>query len=251
MMNVISSELYKIFRSKIFYVITIILLGMIIIGTAAAVYVRKTSELTPKLMEQMSGFSGYQGSYGADIIFYIILIFAACLITAEYANGSIRQMACHGIARWKLVLGQYIAISSVIIMILVIFGIINLLTGTILFQLGEVDVVSFIRMNLGMLCMFLGISGLGTLFSYLFKNSGITVAISVLFVLCSNLIVQLPTLITKNDIYLRYSLANMRETIIDFNSKPEDVIKCSMVFLLIGVVTVLGANLLFSKRDVD
>lgn len=36
-------------------------------------------------------------------------IFVAFLVTSEYSNGTIRQMACRGIYRWKLVLGQYIA----------------------------------------------------------------------------------------------------------------------------------------------
>ncbi|SHK08620.1 ABC-2 type transport system permease protein [Clostridium amylolyticum] len=251
MMNVVSSEFYKIFRSKIFYVISIILFTMNVIGSVTSVFEKKSASFSPEIKAQMSGIPSYQVSYGADIIFYIILIFVACLITAEYANGSIRQMACHGIARWKLVLGQYIAISSVITMILLSFGILNLLSGTILFQLGEVDAVAFIRMNVGMLCMFWGIAGIGTFFSYLFKNGGITIAISVLLIISGNFIVHLLTLLTKNDIFTRYSLANMRKTIIDFTSKPEDVVKCSIVFLLIGMAAILGSSLLFSKRDVD
>ncbi|BCN32708.1 ABC transporter permease [Anaeromicropila herbilytica] len=251
MMNVITSECYKIFRSKILYVISIILLSINVIQMIALIYVKKTSTVTAKLLEEMSGINGYQGSYNADIVFYIIVIFAACLITAEYANGSIRQMACHGIARWKLVLGQYIAISSVVTVILITYGLINLLSSTILCQLGDIDMNAFIRMNLGMICMFWGVSGIGTFFSYLFKNSGITIAISVLLILCGNIIAQAATLITKNDIFLTYSLSNMRKTIIDLNAKPEDVITCSMVFLIIGIATMIGSTLLFAVRDVD
>ena len=133
MMNIISSEFYKIFKSKIFYGISIILLAMNIIAFCVTVFVQKSARFSPEIKAQMreTGISSYQGSYGGgDIIFYIILVFVACLITAEYENGSIRQMACHGIARWKLVLGQYIAMSAVITMILVAFGILNLLSLT-------------------------------------------------------------------------------------------------------------------------
>lgn len=251
MMNVVSSEFYKILRSKIFYVISIILLAMNVIGAIATIYQKYSDSISPDVQAQMSGITGYQGSYDGEIIFYIILIFVACLITAEYANGSIRQMACHGIARWRLVIGQYIAISSAITMIIFIFSILNLLLGTILFQLGEVDMVAFIRMNVGLLCMIWGMTGIGTLFSYLFKNGGITIAISILLIICGNFIVYYLDLIIGGNVFTRYSLSNMRRTIIDLTSRPEEVVKCAVVFFVIGMVTVLGSSLLFSKRDVD
>lgn len=253
MINIVSSEIYKIFKSKIFYVISIILLSMNVIASVVSLYVQKSPSFSTEIKAQMSGtgISSYQGSYGGDIIFYIILIFVACIITAEYSNGSIRQMACHGISRWKLVLGQYIAISSVVTLSLLIFGVLNLLSDTILYQLGEVNIAAFIRMNIGLICMFWGIAGIGTFLSYLFKNGGITIAISMLFVMSGNIIAQLLTSLTKNHIFTKYSLANIRRVIIDFTSKPEDIFKYSTVFLLIGILTILGSSLLFSKRDVD
>jgi ABC-2 type transport system permease protein len=251
-MNIISSEFYKIFKSKVFYVISTILLAMNGIAFVS-LFKQKSASFSPEAKAQMlaTGISSYQGSYDGDITFYIILIFVACLITAEYANGSIRQMACHGIARWKLVLGQYIAISSIITMILLVFGVLNLLSTTILFNLGEVDAAAFIRMNVGMLCMFWGIAGIGTFLSYLFKNGGITIAISILLIIGGNFILGMLISLTKNDIIARYSLPSMRKIIINFTSRPEDVMKYSIVFVLIGIVSILGASLLFSKRDVD
>jgi ABC-2 type transport system permease protein len=245
MMNVVSSEFYKIFKSRIIYVISIIFLAMNAISFAASASLKVKGKMSG------TGFSNYQGSYGADFIFYIVLIFVACLITSEYSNGSIRQMACHGIARWKLVLGQYIAMSSVITIVLLGFGILNLLSCTILSELGKVDAAVFIRMNIGMICMFWATAGIGTFLSYLLRNEGITIIISVLLVTGSNFIANLLALLTKNDVFIRYSLTNMRKTIIDFTSKPEEVVKYSIAFLLIGIVTILGSSLLFSKRDVD
>lgn len=245
MMNVVSSEFYKIFKSKIFYAISIILLAMNGISFAASIPLKIKGKMSG------TGFFNYQESYSVDIIFYIILVFVAYLITTEYANGSIRQMACHGISRWKLVLGQYIAMSSVITVVLLGFGILNLLSCTILSELGEVDSTAFIRMNIGIIAMFWGIAGIGTFLSYLLKNEGITIIVSVLLVVSSNFIVSLLTLLTKNDVFIRYSLTNMRKTIINFTSKPEDVVKYSIIFLLIGIVTICGSSLLFSKRDID
>lgn len=251
MMNVISSEFYKIFKSKVFYVILIIFLSMNIISFVSLLIQKLNSSSEIKEQILGTGISNYQESYNADFVFYIILIFIAFLITAEYANGSIRQMACHGIARWKLVLGQYIAMSSVITIVLLGFGILNLLSYTVLSQLGEVDVVKFIIMNFGILCMFWGTAGIGTFLSYLLKNGGITIIVSILAVTSSNLIANLLAFLTKNDTFATYSLSSMRKTIIDLTSKPEDVVKCSIVFLLIGIAAVLGSSLLFSKRDVD
>ncbi|HHX61436.1 MAG TPA: ABC transporter permease [Epulopiscium sp.] len=253
MINIVSSEFYKIFRSKIFYVISIILLGMNIISAVVPIYIQKSDSFSPEIKAQMSvtGIVSYQESYGADFIFYFILIFVVYLITSEYSNGSIRQMASHGISRWKLVLGQNIAISSVIIMILLVFGMLNLLSGTMVSQLGEVDIATFIRMNIGLICMFWGVVGIGMFLSHLFKNGVITTVIAMLFVMSGNVIGNLLTLLTKNNVFARYSFANMRRIIIDFTSRPEGVMKCSVLFLSIGAVTIFGSSLLFSKRDVD
>jgi ABC-2 type transport system permease protein len=245
MMNVITSEFYKIFRSKIFYAITIMLLAMNVLLCI--------NSITFKMKGQMvgTGITTYLSFYSGDIISYIILIFVACLITAEYSNGTIRQMASHGIPRWKLVLGQYIAISLVITLALILFGVINLLIDTVLFQLGEADVASFIRTNIGVICMFWGMSGIGTFLSYLFKNGGLTVAISIFLIIGGNYILYFLNLITKNDIFTRYSLTNMRRIIIDLSSEPNEVVKCTILFLLIGIVTIWGACILFTKRDID
>lgn len=245
MMNVITSEFYKIFRSKIFYAITIMLLAMNVLLCI--------NSITFKMKGQMvgTGITTYLSFYSGDIISYIILIFVACLITAEYSNGTIRQMASHGIPRWKLVLGQYIAISLVITLALILFGVINLLIDTVLFQLGEADVASFIRTNIGVICMFWGMSGIGTFLSYLLKNGGLTVAISIFLIIGGNYILYFLNILTKNDVFTRYGLTNMRRIIIDLSSEPNEVVKCSVLFLLIGIVTIWGACILFTKRDID
>lgn len=245
MINIVFSEFYKILRSKIFIVVSIILLYMFSMSLGVGIYYGE------EVQQLLTGISSYQASYSGDIIFYIILIFATSLITSEYANGTVRQMACRGISRWKLVFGQYIAIYFTITLILLVFGVLNLLADTMLNQLGEVDLITFLSMNMGILCMFWGIAGIGTFISYLFKNGGVATAVSILFVISGNYFAQFLNLLTKNDIFIKYSLSNMRNIIIDLTSSPEDVFKCSIVFLLLGVITIIGSSLLFSKRDVD
>ncbi|WGX77857.1 ABC transporter permease (plasmid) [Paraclostridium bifermentans] len=137
MINIVFSEFYKILRSKIFIVVSIILLLMISLHLASSVYPSK--EVQPLI----TGISIYQESYSVDIIYYIIIMFVTSLITAEYANGTVRQMACRGISRWKLVLGQYIALYLTITLILLAFGTLNLLLGTMFNQLGDVDLITF------------------------------------------------------------------------------------------------------------
>ena len=245
MMNVISSEIYKIFKSKVFYGVLIVLLmmnAMLLISGLSAI--RSSTILG-------TGISAYQESYHADGIIYIILIFVVFFITSEYANETIRQMSCRGIERWKLVLGQYIAISLITIVVVLGFGFINLLLFTVLFELGEVNIIVFIRMNLGMICIILATVGLGTFVSHLSKSSGIAVILSIILFIGSDYIAKLFALLTKKDILTIYGLGNMRKIIIDFNSRAEVVVKISMVLLLIVLATILGSYLLFLKRDID
>lgn len=248
MMNVISSEIYKIFKSKILYGVCIVLLGMNALGFFSVIKY-KLSSGSPLLIE--TGINAYKQSYGADGIIYLILIFVAFLITAEFANGTIGQMACRGIERWKLVLGQYIAISLVATIVVLGFGFVNLLFFTIFSGLGEVHIGEFMAMNLGLISLIWASTGFCTFLSYLFKNVGITIIASLLLVKGSDFIAQLFALVTKNDIFTMFGATNMREIIIDFASKPGDIIKCCFVLVLICVVGILATCLLFSKRDVD
>lgn len=245
MINIVVSEFYKILRSKIFIIVSIILLCMISISIGSSIYYGEQAR------QSFTGITSYQGAYSGDIIYYIILVFVTSLITAEYANGTVRQMACRGISRWKLVFGQYIAIYFTITLILLVFGILNLISDTIFNQLGEVDLGAFLSMNLGILCMFGAITGMGTFISYLFKNGVVAMSISIFFVMFKDMLASLLNLLTNNDIFIKYSISNMHSIIIDLTSSPEDVFKCSIVFLVFGVITIIGSSLLFSKRDVD
>ncbi|RDY22694.1 ABC transporter permease [Romboutsia maritimum] len=245
MINIVFSEFYKILRSKILIVVSIILLFMFSMSLGFSIYYGK------EVQQLTTGFLIYQESFSAKFIYYIILIFVTSLITAEYANGTVRQMACRGISRWKLVFGQYIAIYFTITLILLAFGVLNLLSSTMFNQLGEVDLTAFLNMNIGILCMFFGVVGVGTFLSYLFKSGGVATAISIILVISGDYFAQFLKLLTNNDIFIKYSLSNMQRIVTDLTSSSEDVFKCSIVFLALGIITIIGSSLLFSKRDVD
>lgn len=106
-------------------------------------------------------------------------------------------------------------------------------------------------MNFGIFCMFWGIVGIGIFLFYLLKNGGIIIIVFILVVISSNLIVNLFVFLIKNNIFVIYNFSSMCKIIIDFILKLEDVVICLIVFLLIGIVVVLGLSLLFLKRDVD
>lgn len=243
MINIISSEIYKILKSRIFIVISIILLFMF--GSS----VGSTLCYGEEIQQLSTGISKYIDIYSGDFAYYIILIFSVYTITAEYTHGTIRQMACRGISRWKLVLGQHIAIYVVITLILLIYGVLNLISWTMFNELGDFDLMRFITMNIGILCMFWSMTGIGVFISYLFKNAGISTAISMLFVLIGDYFLFFLTSLTGSDIFLEYSITNMREIVI--YSMPEDAFKYLVVFILYGIITTIGSSLLFSKRDVD
>ncbi|WP_242861555.1 ABC transporter permease [Cellulosilyticum ruminicola] len=89
MLNVIISEFYKIFKSKIFMILSVVLLMMFALILASNLYYGEEAQ------QLSTGISSYQEVYGQDITYYLILIFVTFLITSEYANGTIRQMTCH------------------------------------------------------------------------------------------------------------------------------------------------------------
>lgn len=244
MMNIISSEIYKILRSKIFYGISILLFVINIFDCGMTIY------KGPYGNEVLNGLYKYQVSYRQDLIFYVILTFICCLITSEYLNGSIKQIASHGIKRWKIVVGKFISMSLVITLIWVVVGVINLLVISIKYGIGSTSLSSIIYMNIGLFCMIIGVSGVGTLISYLFKNSAISIGISFILIMSKNFISAFLSLVTENDVFMEFSISNMRDIITNLSSNSSEVLKCSVIFLSLGIISVVISSILFSIRDI-
>ena len=100
MINIISSELYKIIKSKIFYGVLIIFLAMNFFAFISGIKEKLNLSSSEAYDESIAtGISIFQSSFNADGFIYVILVFTVFLITSEYINRSIRQMACHGTAR--------------------------------------------------------------------------------------------------------------------------------------------------------
>lgn len=247
MINVISSEFYKIFRSRVFYIVSGILLLFNSIVLGHLIYDKCSAT---RLNVVTSGLNEYRGSYNEDFIVYVILIFTAYIITSEYTNKSIRQIACHGIERWKIVLGQYIAISAVMTLILICFGLINLAIYTPVYGIGSVAFDVLARMNIGLICIIWGVSGFAVFISYVFKNGIITTIISLVVVIGTRFVTSTLSIMTGNNEFMEYDLSGMRKVIFNFNSSPNDVMKYSVVFLFIGAVCVALSSLIFTKTDI-
>lgn len=245
MFNLIYSEIYKIFKSKVFYVISFIFLVINIISVAASINLKLKGHMVE------SGAYNFLETYDSDLIYYLILIFVSYLITTEYTNGTIRQMSCRGIARWKMVLGQYIAMSLVATILILGLGILNMSINLLLYGFGNVNMNEIIYINLGMICIIWGTAGVGTFLSYLFKNIGVTIIISILMVMGNVFAFNLLDLLLKSTVFSQFNLTNMRRVIVNFSSKPQDIIIYSMFFASIGLLTALGSVILFSKKDID
>lgn len=252
MMNVISSEIYKIVKSKIFYGILIIFLFMNLFTLASGVRMKLILNSGQKIEEGLeTGISIFQSSYNFDGILYIIMIFVIFSITSEYMNKNTRQMACHGISRWKLVLGQYIGLSLVMTIVLLVFGYINLFFFTILFQLGSVDIKVFLRMNFGLICIIWSVSAIGVFISHLIKNMGISIIISILLLIGSNVASDVFAVKSGNEVFKILGFTSIRRIILEYSSRKEDIIICCFTLILIGVISSILSSLIFSKRDID
>lgn len=246
MMNVISSEIYKIVKNKVFYAVLSILLIMNIVRIFLGI---KQKFVEDSILE--NGISAYASSFSGDGILYIILLFVVFLITSEYTTFSIRQMCCRGIERWKLVLGQYIAMTLIIIGLFIIFGFLNLFTFSLLFELGEINLGAFFKMNCGLLSMILAITAIGTFLSYLIKNVGITILASIFVITGSNVLASILTAVTNNNLFAIFSMSNVRKVVTNYSSSMQEVISYSIILLAITISLIVASSILFTKRDVD
>lgn len=251
MLNVVTSEIYKIIKSKVLYGVMSIFLVMNLFSTFSAVKEKLTSSSGNAVNESLkTGIYIFQSSYGADGILYVVILFAVFMIISEYINKSIRQMACHGISRWKLVLGQYIALSLISTIIVLGFGYLNLFIFTILFELGNIDVAAFIAMNLGIIFIVWAVCALGVLISHLIRNMGVSIIVSMLLIAGSNFFASFINMLVKNESYKIYGFSGMRNVITDFSSTPGDIFNCSLTLLVFSIIMIILTSIVFTKRDI-
>lgn len=249
MLNLIKGELFKTRKSRITYVtigimglLAVFMFGMYLYGTLAG---------WKSQFEGTNGFVMYSSSFDMDMVYIVIALFAGTMVTNEYIYGSIRQIVSRGFSRKKIIFSQYLSIGLTLSVILVasafVFGVI----ASCFFGVGEINWLRGLITTLGFCGMAFGYGGFSMFLAYIIKSGGICLGVNTCIILGGGIGAEVLYYMTKNEMFVKYWLSNLRRSIADYTSPIESQIQAVAVFFAIGIVFMIATMILFQKRDVD
>ncbi len=215
MCNLISSELFKIMKSKVTYVTASIFVGLAIIQMV----VYKMAETMNEAIGAVTGIVGFVLPLEGDISYVFLGIFITIIMCQDFSTGSIRQIISKGVSRTKYVFAKYVAMVLVIALLMAVYSLICFIGFSIIGGVGELnqEVIKHLLLYvLGALCMILSYTAITEFVCILFKKNTITIPINLLFILAGGMISQLAFYLTQNEALYKFWLANMSASFTSF-----------------------------------
>lgn len=206
MLNLMRGELYKLFRSKCFYVCSIVLIVLVLLmyGMYSLVDIAEREEgmagnagltvsveieqpLEENVWEIMDVVTIVQGMF-SSMGSLLGAIFTAIFVCGEYANGAIKNIVGKGYGRWKVFMSKYLScIVGVVVMELIMLVAI-LLCELLILHGNRLNTDLFLPMlnYVGIqLILVAAQTGIIVMFNQFFRSIGVGIAVSVCLIMFS------------------------------------------------------------------
>lgn len=256
MFNIFMSDIYKLFKSKIFLLCNLACALMVISTGVITYFISKSDSIiadtiqnadlplelasNPNVISSMGKILANNGD-----IFLCISIFIAIFINIEFSSGAIKTLSSKGYSRNNLYISKLIAcfISTLIIALIAIItrgGVTYILYGfgessNLLISKALVDISK-------QLSIYLAITSLFVMIAYIFKKNMISI-ISTLLLL--SLLPQVFYLLRDKLPYTEYIITNAFTRIDDLLISP----------YLLSIIYIIGTTLIgcliFKKQDIN
>ncbi|HEX3021018.1 MAG TPA: ABC transporter permease subunit [Lachnospiraceae bacterium] len=198
MINILRADLYRLFRSKSFYICTMILIALLIASGIMMKYMEKTNEnkrsegsITVEVenpnTEQVLVKSGTEFVLSAPADMNMVGMFVAIMITifiaAEFNERTMKCIVAKGFTRRRIYLSKVITLSVATILMLTTFLIGSFLTGFAVS--GRVNSISSeytfeaIRYLAVAFLLYLSMASIFILVNFIFKNMAVAMAINI------------------------------------------------------------------------
>ncbi len=257
MSKLIKADLYRLFRTKSYYICT----GILLVMSILSLLIMKGTEIflgevVFSLLE-LTGISyGASAVAGGDIVIFTA-IFISVFITQEFVFGTMKNVVSKGFSRVKIYLSKLITMIVATAIMLIALFIVSTVAATIATgELGEITgtfVLEFLRMFAIELLLYSALSSVFVMIAMIVRSNGATIAINIIGVIMfSSLIYELVSLLFKRKYnFYDYSLLNNINTYyINMSPAFEDIIRSIIVGVAFLTVSTLIGVLVFRKTDV-
>lgn len=253
-MNIIKSELYKLKKSKPFWVCLLVCVFMAVLLPFAL------------LQGVNSGDPDFQGlslsavevlcfSFGMPILTMIASIFTSIFVSGEFHNGTMKNYVSKGMNRGKLFLSKFGVSAFAVTLMAIVYIPANLIAGTVFLGFdpnGVFNIATFVFMILAVWLLMMAYTAVFTAVGMTLRSSGASIGVNI----C--LVSIFPTLLSAIDFIFSSLGFSVSKWWIDANISavatmtPESGavltgVIVGAIWLLIGIV---GGTALFQREDI-
>lgn len=250
MFNLIASELFKIGKSKVTYVIGSVFAFMALVQIVAYASMASMEEM----IGQITGIRGMMTPLEGDLSYIIISIFVTIIVCQDFATGSIRQIIGKGCSKIKYVFAKYIAMVLVIVVFMASYSLIDFVGFSAIGSVGDFNSESIKQImifGLGAFSMILGYAAIIEFICILFKKNTIAIPLSLLFTFVGGMVAQLIFYFTENEKIFQYWLSNMSASFCVFEVEISQKMIYIAIFLVIAIVFSALSAFIFHKKDIE
>ena len=253
--KLLKADLYRLFKTKSYYILNITILGLILLNLIIA----KRQDIVDET-DLLSEFTGIEVSAGVvtggNVAIYMS-IFVAIFVAHEFTHGTMKNVVSKGYSRIKIYLSKLIAVSVATTLMFLAILIFTTIVGTVVTgEFGEITgtyALEFLRMLAIVTLLYLAFSSLYLMIVMIVRSSGGAIAINLIGVtMFGPEIYELFNWLFKNKYdFNKYSLTNNVLLYNESLSPPlEDIGRSIIVGLVFLVVTTLIGSLVFEKTDI-
>lgn len=264
MNNLLKSDFYRLFKSRSFYICTLI--ASLLYGLSAFI-IKWTYDTMIKLegfgeaadYPFKSGLSYALSSFSSGDIFLFMAIIIAVYTASDYTHGTMKNVVSKGFSKINIYMSKLITMSAACLIVILAMFIVGLISGAIVTgKLTDTNPVygtalQTLRMIGIEILLSIAVVALFIMISMLVRNTGVAIAINIVGVIYfGRLIFQILDMIFKvKESLTRFSLMEVSSSFYNkLVDSSDDLIRAVLVGLAYLAVSTVAGIFAFKRMDV-
>lgn len=180
MLNFIRADLYRLSKSKSFWITEGIILLLVILAVVSngdvGVTLGDSTQTTGSLAE-MTGFLAIQTSLSSMLLYYSLPLVMQVL-GSEYTKGTMKNIITVGVSKSAYLFGKFLVYALVLVLQILAICLVSFIAGTIIGGVGFEDISqleNLLYYFAGFVLILLATSSFALLVLYLTKNTAVSV----------------------------------------------------------------------------
>lgn len=261
MLRLLRSDLYRLFRSKAFYICTgiatfLVVISIIIMNWSYGVISSNNAGTVTVSIPFKDGISYGLSIFSGGDVHLFMAIFIAVFITADFTHGTMKNVVSKGFDRLKIYLSKYVTMMIASFLMLLVLFLASTISGTVVLgSFGDftgVLVGQMLRMIVIELLLHAALTAVFVMVAMAVRNIGGAIAINIGITMFSTMIYQLIDMLSRNKThFVDYGLRKNITMYMNNMAPPNDDILRSIIVAVVFLAVTLAAGMaVFKNTDV-